>query len=206
MNHLTFLMGMLVFILALSGSASVGAAANEPTALLVMTRRGGDAEQFKARLSQQGFTMLREARCLRYGYSILEVQPNAGTARAALATLKSFKDADLVAAELKFDSVFSGCTPDINDPDYDAQWHLQAMNLEEMHCLLDAQGVTQSVQPRITLIDSGITAIKKELNRNQIREFDFVGGVNGVEESVLIDGASNQHGTAVTSVAAATTN
>ena len=187
-------------------STARAASSSEGVTLLVMSRRGSDAEQFKARLTQQGLTVLREARCITYAYSIFEVLPNSGDAPAALRSVQAAKDGDLAAAEMKFDSVLSGCTPDINDPDFDAQWHLQAMNFDEMHCLLDAHGVTQTVQPRITLVDSGIKAIKKELNKGQIREFNFVGGVNGVEDDVFVDGVTNQHGTAVTSVAAATTN
>lgn len=196
-----FTLVWIAFVLAAGASSPSNA-----ETLLVMSRRGSDAEQFKARLAQQGFTVIREARCKTYQYSIFEVLPNSGDAPAALRSLHAAKDADLAVAEMKFDSVLSSCTPDINDPDFDEQWHLQAMNFDEMHCLLDAHGVKQTRQPRITLVDSGIQAIKKEMNKGQIREFSFVGGVNGVEDDVFIDGVANQHGTAVTSVVAATTN
>ena len=199
--------GVPVFILVLLAGTYSGLAESAPSeSLLVMNRPGSDVAQFRERLSRRGLEVLRESRCNTQRYSVFEVRPKRGTADAALKALHAVKDADLEAAERKFESSVSACTPDINDPKLHVEWQLDAMNFGEMVCLLDAHGVKQIERPRMTLIDSGIVLIKKELAKGQIREFNFTGGANGVEETTFSDESSIHHGTAVACVGACTTN
>ncbi len=204
MHHASRFSALLVYVsITVLAHASVTGA---DRSLLVMTRPHADIAAFKERLAGRSLIVLRDVHCEKYGYAIFQVRPNRGDANAALESLHSSKDADLAVAEPTFDSGLAGCVPDIDDPGFNEQWNLESLNFDEMRCLLESHGVIQKTQPRVTLIDSGILAIKKEMNKSRIRAFNFVGGAGGVEEDVFVDGYSNRHGTAVASIAAAMTN
>ncbi len=169
--------------------------------VVVISRPQCDVEKFKERLKKRGLVIVNEIRSKTESYGIFEVQLQKGTAQAALSNVKSSGDVDLEAAEIKFNSKSIQCVPSIDDPQFALQLHLQQLNFSEMRCLLDAMSISQVVQPRITLIDSGVAPIANEMT--DITQFNFVGGANGVAEAPFDSG---RHGTAVACVASATTN
>ncbi len=196
----TFIIALVVGTLVQQQAAL---AASSADSLLIMSRPGGNVEQFKQRLNKRGLTIVREVKCKKAAFSVFEVLPRSGSARTALQGVQTSGDVDLGSAEVKFKSVFQQCVPSINDPNYPGQSYLQSMKYSEMDCILDAFSKTQVTQARITLIDSGIKPITGELVN--IRQFNFFGGTKGVEESPF-DPSPVTHGTAVSSVAASTTN
>ncbi|MBX9666153.1 MAG: S8 family serine peptidase [Candidatus Obscuribacterales bacterium] len=166
-----------------------------------MSRAGKNPVRFRERLEKRGLTIVNEIKCTKESFSIYEVQPKTATVTAALTQVIASQDEDLEAAEIKFGSKINACNPSINDPEFPSQTHLQALNFSEMRCLLDAMGITQQVQARVTVVDTGITPITNEMT--DIVQFHFVGGANGTAEPAADIGS---HGTAVTSVLGARTN
>lgn len=169
--------------------------------VLVVSRPQCDIEKFKERLKKRGLIIVNEIRSETEGFGIFEVQSQKASPQATLANVRNSGDVDLEGAEIKFASKFLQCTPSINDPEFASQLHLQQLNFSEMRCLLDAMSISQVVQPRMTVLDSGVAPITNEMTN--IQQFNFVGGVNGVAESPFDTGI---HGTAVTAIAATATN
>jgi len=203
-NSVRLLVGLGFLALFLTGAdpafAKIKRIANGQS-LVVMTRAGSDNVGFRKRLQKRGLVINREIRCKKDKWSIFEVVPSSGTVRAALQLIVGSPDVDLEAADITFRIKPQQCVPQINDPAYAGQIGLANMHHGEMRCLLDAKGMAQVVQPRITVIDSGCEPIPGEMT--QIQQFRFVGDDNGISETTH---DVDVHGTAVTSVAAAGTN
>lgn len=169
--------------------------------VLVMSRPQCDVDKFRERLTKRGLIVVNEIRSKTESYGIFEVQSPKVTAQAALANVRASGDVDLEGAEIKFASKSNACVPSINDPEFASQLFLQQMNFSEMRCLLDAKGISQVVQPRITVVDSGVAPISNEMTN--ITQYNFANGQNGVSETAFDSG---YHGTAVTCIAGAATN
>jgi subtilisin family serine protease len=169
--------------------------------VLVISRPQCDVDKFRERLIKRGLVVLNEIRSKTENYGIFEVQSKKGTVQATLANVNASGDFDLEAAEIKFASKTNACVPSINDPEFASQLFLQQMNFSEMRCLLDAKGISQVVQPRITVVDSGVAPISNEMTN--ITQYNFANGQNGVQETAFDSGF---HGTSVACVAAAATN
>ncbi len=169
--------------------------------LLIMSKPGKDPDRFKQRLEKRGLAVVNEIRCAKDSFAIYEVQPKTGNIKTALNQVLASQDEDLEAAEVKFGSKTNACTPSINDPEFPSQTHLQTLNFSEMRCLLDAMGISQQQQARVTVIDAGISPITNEMT--DVVQFHFVAGANGVSETPFDTGI---HGTAVSSVLGSRTN
>ncbi len=166
-----------------------------------MSRPQCDVDKFKERLQKRGLVIVNEIRSTTEGYGIFEVQSIKGTAQSALINVRNSADVDLEAAEIKFASKPNACVPSINDPEFVSQLFLQQLNFSEMRCLLDAMNITQIVQPRITIVDSGVKPITNEMTN--ITQFNFASEANGLPEAAFDAGF---HGTAVATIAGAATN
>ncbi|MBX9671581.1 MAG: S8 family serine peptidase [Candidatus Obscuribacterales bacterium] len=169
--------------------------------LIIMSKPGQDPSRFRARLEKKGLTVVNEIKCATDSFAIWEVQPRKGSVKTALAEVRSSKDEDLEAAEIKPGARMNACTPSVNDPEFPSQANLQVVNFGEMRCLLDSMGVTQQVQSRITIVDSGVTPIANEMT--DVTQYNFANGATGVLETPTDSG---NHGTGVASVAATRTN
>ncbi len=174
--------------------------------LIIMNRPHSDVDRFKERLRKHGLTIVKEVRCNADAFSVFEVQPKSGSVKGALTKVLTSGDVDLEAAEVKKGAKFQACNPAINDPSFSVQTDLQQLNFSEMHCLLDAMNISQAVQPRFTLIDTGMSPVTSGNEMVNFQQFNFVDGVNGVVETPTQTTFSGVHGTGVASVAAATTN
>lgn len=209
MNRRANYSSLLLSVFTVAGLCAIGSAVEAKPlrippgqSLLVMSKSGSNSAQFQKRLEKRGFIINREIKCQKEGWSIFEVRSSSGVSpKRGLQTLTSAPDPEMAAAEVKFPSKSQACTPSINDPSFPTQINLQTINFTEMRCLLDAKGISQVVQPRITFIDSGITPVANEFT--DIHQYSFVDAAGGVSEAPFDTGV---HGTAVASVAVSATN
>lgn len=185
--------------------ASIGFAPNAKAAdntLIVSTKAKAKVDEVRLKLSELGYSVLREIPFSAGKFTIFHVRMNSGDVAAALKQISKVKGVNTV--ERNFSSGTQAakfCTP--NDPDFPSQYGLQSVRWADARCTLKLLGINQRATPRLTIIDSGVNRINAGDEMTDVVQFNFVGGVNGIAEAPYDTGV---HGTAVCGVASARTD
>lgn len=193
----------LALAVSLFITGSLPALAQSSTeSLTLMTTKDADMKALTEIVNDSDLKVMRDIYSTRGHFHIVELQAKKGTLAEGQKKLIAKKSASIRSLEVTPKTKFEA-TPVVfpNDPNSPLQYSLSVMNFNTALKVLASTGGHQRTNPHITLIDSGIKPFPGEMD--QIAQYNFVGGANGIPETPFDSG---QHGTAVSSLAASTTN
>ncbi|MBX9951714.1 MAG: S8 family serine peptidase [Candidatus Obscuribacterales bacterium] len=183
----------LLFLFACSTSAN---AADE--SLIVCTKAKAKVDAVRAELTSLGCTILSEIPFKKGKFTIFQVQPT-GDISATVALIYKIKGISSVERTPQSTFQASGFCG-VNDPDFPSQYGLQTVKWTDAICTMKLLGIGQRAIPRLTLIDSGCAKVNSGDEMNDVTQFNFVDGANGVPEFAF---DAEVHGTAVCAIVGA---
>lgn len=189
----------MALLLLISVTAVPQAMAAADNTLIVTTKKKAKIDEIRQKLTAAGCSVIREIPFSTGKFTIFHVSPNNGDAAAAMVQIDRIKGVNTVERNFQSTTQASAfCS--VNDPDFPSQYGLQNVRWNEARCTLKLLGINQRATPRLTLIDSGCNRINSGDELTDVTQFNFVGGVNGVQEAPFDPGV---HGTAVCAIVSA---